>query len=68
VTAKLFAYDKVAGAWKERGHGQLRLNDKVEGRGGGTSPSSGGLQSRIIMRTFGSLRVVLNTKVGVVQQ
>ncbi|KAF4519343.1 hypothetical protein B566_EDAN008265 [Ephemera danica] len=46
---------------QERGHGQLRLNDKVESRAGGSSP--GGLQSRIIMRTFGSLRVVLNTKV-----
>lgn len=56
VTCKLFAFDKSTGSWQERGRGVLRLND-LEG-GDHT-------QSRLVFRTTGSLRVVLNTKVGI---
>jgi hypothetical protein len=41
----------------ERGRGTLRLNDKDGG------PEGGGVQSRVVIRATGSLRVVLNTKV-----
>lgn len=54
INCKLFAFDKVKSAWVERGRGNLRLNDKETG--------TGQKQSRIIMRTTGSFRVVLNTK------
>jgi len=57
MNCKLFAFDKVGGTWVERGRGTLRLNDKDCGPGGG------GVQSRVVIRTTGSLRVVLNTKV-----
>lgn len=54
INCKLFAFNKSAGTWQERGRGILRLNDReVEGI----------LHSRVVMRTQGSLRVVLNTKV-----
>lgn len=43
------------GTWIERGRGTLRLNDK--------QLENEALQSRLIMRTQGSLRVILNTKV-----
>jgi RanBP1 domain. len=57
INCKLFAYDKTnGGTWVERGRGTLRLNDKDSGAGAG-------VQSRVVMRTTGSLRVVLNTKV-----
>lgn len=54
INCKLFAFDKVKSSWVERGRGNLRLNDK--------EAVSGPKQSRIIMRTTGSFRVVLNTK------
>ncbi|XP_059476337.1 ran-binding protein 3 [Neocloeon triangulifer] len=54
ISCKLHTFDKSKGSWAERGRGQLRLNDKVENHT---------LLSRVIMRTHGSLRVVLNTKV-----
>ncbi|XP_034239873.1 ran-binding protein 3 isoform X2 [Thrips palmi] len=54
INCKLFAFDKVKSSWVERGRGNLRLNDKETG--------SGQKQSRVIMRTAGSYRVVLNTK------
>ncbi|KAE8753047.1 hypothetical protein FOCC_FOCC000392 [Frankliniella occidentalis] len=54
INCKLFAFDKVKSSWAERGRGNLRLNDKESG--------SGQKQSRIIMRTAGSFRVILNTK------
>ncbi|KAG8197007.1 hypothetical protein JTE90_004280 [Oedothorax gibbosus] len=54
INCKLFAYDKVGMNWQERGRGLLRLNDK---------DCRGTLNSRVVMRTTGSLRVVLNTKV-----
>nr|CAG4640901.1 EOG090X078K [Eulimnadia texana] len=54
MNAKLNIFDKVQG-WVERGRGTLRLNDKH-----GENQT---LQSRLIMRTQGSLKVILNTKV-----
>ena len=44
-----------SGTWIERGRGTLRLNDK--------KLDNGIVQSRLVMRTQGSLRVILNTKV-----
>jgi len=52
--AKLFAFDKVKRTWVERGRGLLRLNDREVNHV---------VQSRIIMRTYGSLRVIVNTQV-----
>lgn len=52
INVKLFAFDN--GAWVERGRGILRLNDKK---------SEGQTSSRIVIRTVGNLRVVLNTKI-----
>nr|CAG4643998.1 EOG090X078K [Lepidurus arcticus] len=52
VSCKLYAFDK--GNWAERGAGALRLNDK--------SGSSTNLQSRLVMRAQGTLRLILNTK------
>lgn len=53
VNSKLFAF--VASNWEERGPGSLRLNDSKD--------SSGTRNSRVVFRTSGNLRVVLNTKV-----
>lgn len=52
---KLYIFDTATKNWQERGRGQIRLND---------APAStpGHIQSRLVMRTHGSLRVVLNTK------
>lgn len=52
MNVKLFAFDN--GTWVERGRGTLRLNDKN---------CDGVMTSRIVIRTVGSLRVVLNTKI-----
>jgi Ran-binding protein 3 len=57
MNCKLFAFDKAASTWVELGRGTLRLNDKDGG------PEGGGVQSRVVIRATGSLRVVLNTKV-----
>ncbi|XP_067135895.1 ran-binding protein 3-like isoform X2 [Centruroides vittatus] len=54
INCKLFAFNKLASTWQERGRGILRLNDREV---------DGTLHSRVVMRTQGSLRVVLNTKV-----
>ncbi|XP_035212435.1 ran-binding protein 3-like isoform X2 [Stegodyphus dumicola] len=54
INCKLFAFDKINMNWQERGRGILRLNDREH---------KGHLHSRVVMRTQGSLRVVLNTKV-----
>lgn len=54
LNCKLYAFDKPSASWLERGRGTLRLNDKE---------SPGGVQSRVVMRTTGSLRVILNTKI-----
>lgn len=53
VNSKLFAF--VASNWEERGPGSLRLNDLKD--------ASGTRNSRVVFRTSGNLRVVLNTKV-----
>nr|CAG4641736.1 EOG090X078K [Eurycercus lamellatus] len=55
VYGKLFTFDKAQGTWVERGRGTLRLNDK--------QMENQTLQSRLVMRTQGCLRVILNTKV-----
>ena len=51
-------FDKDTSTWVERGRGQLRLNDLRTQAESGTS-----VTSRIIMRTAGSLRVILNSKI-----
>ncbi|XP_063921719.1 ran-binding protein 3 [Zophobas morio] len=54
INCKLFAFDKASGSWQERGRGVLRLNDFcVEGH----------TQSRLLFRTTGIWRVILNTKI-----
>lgn len=56
ISCKLFAFDKASGSWQERGRGTLRLND--------FETSDSHLGSRLVFRTAGSLRVILNTKVN----
>ncbi|XP_052834660.1 ran-binding protein 3 [Drosophila gunungcola] len=51
VSCKLFAF--INSNWEERGRGSLRLNDAKDGRG----------NSRVVFRTSGNLRLLLNTKV-----
>ena len=53
---KIFAFDSVSKCWKERGNGSLRLNDRID-----TSPQD--VDSRIIVRSMGIQKVILNTKV-----
>lgn len=60
VSCKLFSFDKASGSWQERGQGNLRLND-FEVKDGSESYT----QSRLVFRTVGGLRVILNTKVSV---
>ncbi|XP_048832339.1 ran-binding protein 3-like isoform X2 [Brienomyrus brachyistius] len=55
IQCKLFVFDKTSQSWVERGRGLLRLNDM-------SSTDVGTLQSRLVMRTQGSLRLILNTK------
>ncbi|KAK1152524.1 ran-binding protein 3-like [Acipenser oxyrinchus oxyrinchus] len=55
IQCKLFVFDKITQTWVERGRGLLRLNDMA-------STEDGTLQSRLVMRTQGSLRLILNTK------
>jgi len=59
MSVKLHWFDKVTASWHERGRGILRLNDIVEPNAKTSAPPS---SSRLVMRTAGSLRVVLNTK------
>ncbi|XP_049783687.1 ran-binding protein 3 [Schistocerca cancellata] len=54
MNCKLYAFEKSKGTWVERGRGTLRLNDRE---------SALGAQSRVVVRTAGNLRVVINTKV-----
>ncbi|XP_063217660.1 ran-binding protein 3 isoform X2 [Bacillus rossius redtenbacheri] len=54
INCKLFAFSKVNSTWTEHGRGTLRLNDKED---------ENGVQSRVVVRMTGSLRVLLNTKV-----
>jgi len=55
MNVKLYLFCGESRTYTERGRGMLRLND---------APAStpGHLKSRLVMRTGGSLRVVLNTK------
>ncbi|KAG7212524.1 hypothetical protein KM043_012832 [Ampulex compressa] len=50
INCKLFAFDKATTSWQERGRGTLRLNDRDE-------------ESRLVGRTAGTQRLILNTKV-----
>ncbi|XP_015180038.1 PREDICTED: ran-binding protein 3 [Polistes dominula] len=50
INCKLFAFDKASSSWQERGRGTLRLNDRDE-------------ESRLVGRTVGTQRLILNTKV-----
>jgi len=54
--ARLFAFDKERQSWAERGRGLLRLNDMCS-----NDPSN--FQSRLVMRTTGILKLVLNTRI-----
>ncbi|KAH0814533.1 hypothetical protein GEV33_008257 [Tenebrio molitor] len=54
INCKLFAFDKASGSWQERGRGVLRLND---------FDGDGHVQSRLLFRTTGIWRVILNTKI-----
>lgn len=54
ISCKLFAFDKNISSWQERGRGTLRLND---------FEADDHIGSRLVFRTTGSLRVILNTKV-----
>ncbi|XP_078317866.1 ran-binding protein 3-like isoform X2 [Crassostrea virginica] len=56
ATAKLFVFESHGQNWVERGRGLMRLNDLI-------TPSPTEFQSRLVMRTHGSLRVILNTKI-----
>lgn len=51
IYCKLFHWDSNQSAWKERGKGDLRLNDKCDEER---------TSSRLIMRTAGSLKLILN--------
>lgn len=62
INCKLFAFDKATSNWQERGRGTLRLNDKEDATENGTD-NRGCWHSRLVFRTAGSLRVVLNTKI-----
>ncbi|XP_023567767.1 ran-binding protein 3-like isoform X2 [Octodon degus] len=55
INCKLFILNKATQSWTERGRGTLRLNDTA-------SSDCGTLQSRLIMRNQGSLRLILNSK------
>ncbi|XP_036597848.1 ran-binding protein 3-like isoform X1 [Trichosurus vulpecula] len=55
INCKLFVFKKTTQSWTERGRGTLRLNDTA-------NASSGMLQSRLVMRNQGSLRLILNSK------
>jgi len=55
ANGKLYLFDTEKRNWTERGRGQFRLNDDPVS-------TPGHLKSRLVMRTVGSLRVILNTK------
>ncbi|XP_076842689.1 ran-binding protein 3-like [Brachyhypopomus gauderio] len=55
LTCKLFVLERGTQSWRERGRGVLRLNDLKRG-------VKGCLQSRMVMRREGNLKVILNTK------
>ncbi|XP_051038643.1 ran-binding protein 3-like [Phodopus roborovskii] len=55
INCKIFVFTKITQSWTERGRGLLRLNDIA-------SSDCGSLQSRLIMRNQGSLRLILNSR------
>ncbi|XP_006878115.1 PREDICTED: ran-binding protein 3-like, partial [Chrysochloris asiatica] len=55
INCKLFLFNNTTQSWTERGRGILRLNDTARS-------DCGTLQSRLIMRNQGSLRLILNSK------
>ncbi|XP_069483239.1 ran-binding protein 3-like isoform X2 [Ambystoma mexicanum] len=55
INCKLFVLNKASQSWTEKGRGSLRLNDT-------SSNGYGMLQSRLVMRNHGSLRLIFNTK------
>jgi len=55
ANVKLYIFESEKKNWVERGRGTLRLNDDP-------SSTPGHLRSRLVMRTVGTLRIVLNTK------
>lgn len=55
INCKIFVFNKATQSWSERGQGVLRLNDTA-------GSEFGTLQSRLIMRNQGSLRLVLNSR------
>lgn len=59
LCCKLFAFDKAVGNWQERGRGTLRLNDQQIKDADDRSYT----QSRVLFRTTGVLRLILNTKI-----
>jgi len=62
--AKLYLFENSN--WVERGRGQIRLNDMSRQQEGHHNRKAGAgkvSSSRIVMRTMGSLKVILNTKV-----
>nr|CAB3265427.1 ran-binding protein 3 [Phallusia mammillata] len=57
MQCKLYQFEAVSQNWLERGVGILHLND------GNCSDDDLHFPSRLVMRTHGSLRLVLNTKI-----
>ncbi|KAM6224373.1 ran-binding protein 3-like [Rhynchocyon petersi] len=55
INCKLFIFNNTTQSWMERGRGTLRLNDMARS-------DCGTLQSRLIMRHQGSLRLILNSR------
>ncbi|XP_063310054.1 ran-binding protein 3-like isoform X1 [Pelobates fuscus] len=56
VNCKLFVLNSTNQMWNERGRGYLRLNDMA-------SHDSGMFRSRIVMRNYGSLKLIFNSKI-----
>ncbi|XP_077981934.1 uncharacterized protein LOC144436941 [Glandiceps talaboti] len=54
---KLFLFEPSNQSWLEKGRGMLRINDKSQ------ASDVMSFKSRLVMRTQGSLRVILNTKI-----
>ncbi|XP_015783632.1 ran-binding protein 3 [Tetranychus urticae] len=54
IFCKLYLWDSATAFWKEKGKGMLRLNDKMK---------DDKLCSRLVMRTAGSLKVILNASI-----
>ncbi|XP_028141871.1 ran-binding protein 3 [Diabrotica virgifera virgifera] len=59
ISCKLFSFNKSSSNWLELGRGTLRLNDL----NGYNFVKNCALGSRLVFRTSGSLRVLLNTKI-----